>query len=96
MSEETEYVADENEETKDNEENYNTKQEDPFEIIVSPEEQVRIEENYEKEHKTINMMNNESAKKSEQNETKPEGKHYAQEKIKRIIIGKGFYIITFF
>ena len=92
VAEETEYVADENEETKDNEENYNTKQEDPFEIIVSPEEQVRIEENYEKEHKTINMMNNESAKKSEQNETKPEGKHYAQEKIKRIIIGNGITI----
>ena len=92
VAEETEYVADENEETKDNEENYNTKQEDPFEIIVSPEEQVRIEENYEKEHKTINMMNNESAKKSEQNKTKPEGKHYAQEKIKRIIIGNGITI----
>ena len=92
VAEEAEYVADENEETKDNEENYNTKQEDPFEIIVSPEEQVRIEENYEKEHKTINMMNNESAKKSEQNETKPEGKHYAQEKIKRIIIGNGITI----
>lgn len=92
VAEKTEYVADENEETKDNEENYNTKQEDPFEIIVSPEEQVRIEENYEKEHKTINMMNNESAKKSEQNETKPEGKHYAQEKIKRIIIGNGITI----
>ena len=92
VAEEAEYVADENEETKDNEKNYNTKQEDPFEIIVSPEEQVRIEENYEKEHKTINMMNNESAKKSEQNETKPEGKHYAQEKIKRIIIGNGITI----
>ena len=92
VAEEAEYVADENEETKDNEENYNTKQEDPFEIIVSLEEQVRIEENYEKEHKTINMMNNESAKKSEQNETKPEGKHYAQEKIKRIIIGNGITI----
>ncbi len=92
VAEEAEYVADENEETKDNEENYNTKQEDPFEIIVSPEEQVRIEENYEKEHKTINTMNNESAKKSEQNETKPEGKHYAQEKIKRIIIGNGITI----
>ena len=92
VAEEAEYVANENEETKDNEENNNTKQEDPFEIIVSPEEQVKIEENYEKEHKTINMMNNESAKKSEQNETRTEGKHYAQEKIKRIIIGKGITI----
>ena len=92
VAEESEYVADENEETKDNEETDNAKQEEPFEIIVSPEEQVRIEENYEKEHKTINTMNNESAKKSEQNETKPEGKHYAQEKIKRIIIGNGITI----
>ena len=86
VAEESEYVADENEETKDNEETDNAKQEEPFEIIVSPEEQVRIEENYEKEHKTINMMNNESARILEENETRPEGKHYAQEKIKETIV----------
>ena len=89
VAEESEYVADENEETKDNEETDNAKQEEPFEIIVSPEEQVRIEENYEKEHKTINMMNNESARILEENETRPEGKHYAQEKIKETIVSNG-------
>lgn len=84
------------------EETHNNSHKDPFEIIVSPEEQAKIEEEYEKEHKNTSVLNNEKTKipdekqyvqeNNNENVTKPAGKYYAQAKIKRIIIGKGITI----
>ncbi len=85
-----------------NEKIHDNKTKDPFEIIVSPEEQAKIEEEYEKEHKNTSPLNNEKTKipdektdvqeNNNENVTKPAGQYYAQAKIKRIIIGKGITI----